>query len=230
MNTDNRLLKGLAGQAAPLVFKTLMMTLRWRLVDVHKDARVHREHGPVIWAFWHAQMAFPAFQGRNRGVRILISGHPDGELVARMVQALGYDPARGSSTRGGIRALKELARTAGAQDLAITPDGPLGPPERAQLGAILLAQLTARPLMPLGGAAYPRKTFNSWDRAFLPLPFARAALAFGDPIFVPRRLDAAAREEYRRRLEEELNRLTRRAEHACTSSRGKDLAPSGVQP
>ncbi|HUW59042.1 MAG TPA: hypothetical protein VMZ92_20565, partial [Planctomycetota bacterium] len=86
---------------------------------------------------------------------------------------------------------------------------------RAQLGAILLAQITGHPLMPLGGAAHPRKNFNSWDRALLPLPFAKAVLAFGDPIFVPRQLDAADRERYRRRLEDELNRLTRHAETVC---------------
>ena len=198
-----------------LFLKTLMTTLRWQQIGRHKDRLVHREHGPVIWVFWHGQLVFPGYVGRNRGIRVLISTHRDGEFVARIIKGLGYDPARGSSTRGGIRALKELARTTGKQDLAITPDGPLGPRERAQFGAVLLAQLTGRPLMPLGGAAYPKKNFSSWDRFVLPLPFSRAALVFGDPIFVPRKLDAEAREKCRSRLEEELNSLTRRAEQAC---------------
>ena len=216
MVPGGELMMRLLEHSGRLCFRALMSTLRWRQIGRQKDRVVHRQHGPVIWAFWHGHLIFPAFVGRHRGIRILISAHRDGELVARIVNGLGYEVARGSSTRGGIRALKELARTTGEQDLAITPDGPLGPREHAQLGAILLAQLTGRPLMPLGGAAYPKKNFSSWDRFVLPLPFSRATLVFGDPIFVPRKLDAQAREKCRARLEEELNGLTRRAEQACT--------------
>lgn len=215
MGLSDAFLMGMLEDVGAPVLKAFMTTLRWRRVDEQKDRRVHREHGPVIWAFWHGQLIFPAYIGRDRGIRILISTHRDGEIVARIAKGLGHDPTRGSSTRGGVRALKDLARSITNQDLAITPDGPLGPREEAQLGAVLLAQLTGQPIMPLGCAANPGKKLPSWDGFVVPLPFARAAFVWGDPIFVPRGLNATQREDYRLRLEAELKALTRRAEHAC---------------
>jgi lysophospholipid acyltransferase (LPLAT)-like uncharacterized protein len=211
---DAFLMEMLQYAGAP-VFKMLMATLRWRLVDKCKDEQAHRGHGSVIGAFWHGQLVFPAYVGRERGVRILISTHRDGEIVARIVKGLGYDPARGSSTRGGIRALKELVRAGARQDLGVTPDGPQGPRHVAQPGVILLAAMTGRPIVPIAAAAAPSVTLDSWDRFVVPIPFGRAALVYGDPILVPRKLDESSREEYRSRLEAELNRLTLRAEHAC---------------
>ena len=204
----------------PFLFKTLMMTLRWRLVDMYKDRKVHLEHGPTIWAFWHNGQTLPGYVGRNRGVRILISIHQDGEFVARVMKGIGFDPVRGSTTRGGSQALLDLAGTETTQDFAITPDGPRGPREHVQPGVIVLAQVTGRAIMPVGVAAKPCKRLHGWDRFILPYPFSKASGVMGDPIFVPPDVDARGRETYRRRLEEELKKLTRRAEEAVRHSPG----------
>jgi len=197
------------------VLNAFMTTLRWRHLDEHQDRLVHRMHGPVIWAFWHGELVLPAYVGRNRSVRILISKHRDGELVSRIAKGLGYDVARGSSTRGGMRALRGLARSISSEDIAITPDGPAGPRRHARQGVVLLAQLTGRPIMPFAAAAHPSRNLNSWDRFTIPLPFSTATCVWGDPILVPPNLDTASRETYRARLEAELLRLTARAEEAC---------------
>jgi len=201
--------------AGPTVFRTLMATVRWRLVDMHRDPQAHREHGPVIWAFWHAHQLAVAYVGRNRNVRILISAHRDGEIAARLVKGLGYDPVRGSTTRGGIQALLDFAGTDTRQDFAITPDGPLGPREHVQPGVIMLAQVTGRPILPVGVAADGCIRLRTWDRFVVPLPFSTVAGVLGDLIFVPPEVSPDDRDAYRERLEGVLKSLTRRAEAVC---------------
>ena len=198
-------------------FKSYMTTLRWRYVDRDKGFDIYGKHDPVIWSLWHAQLLFPAFIGRNKGIAILISQSRDGEIVSKFSRGLGYRPVRGSTSRGGIAAAKQLAAISTTRgDCGITPDGPRGPREVAQAGAVWLAQLAGRPLLPVGAAAYPCYRFKrSWDRFCVPLPFATAAIVYGDPIFVPRRLSPAEREDYRLRLEDEMRAVTRRAEEVC---------------
>ena len=214
MSRSERLLR-LAGTAGPVFLKTWMTTLRMRRIGDREQLEARRRYGGAVYAFWHGQIMFASYAGRNRGARVLISTHRDGEYVARVVKGMGYDPARGSSTRGGVKGLIQLAKTSKGKDLAITPDGPLGPRHTAQMGAILLAQFTGFPLMPAAGAAIPHIHMPSWDRFVVPLPFARAAFIWGDPIVVPRRPDAEEREALRRRLEDTLNDLTRRAHDLC---------------
>ena len=200
-----------------VAFRALMTTLCWRFVDEYKIIDTYRRHHQLIWAFWHGQMAVPAFVGRDRYVRILISTHQDGEFVARLCRGLRFEPIRGSTTRGGVEGLRELARTAKRRDLAITPDGPLGPREKVQPGAVLLAQVTGRPIQPIAGAFRPGKNLRSWDRFMIPCPFGRASAVAGDSIVVPENASSAERLEYAERLEKELKRVTALAEEACRS-------------
>jgi len=197
----------------------LMTTLNWRLIDGYKDHANHVRHGPVIWAFWHGHLVFPAYIGRHRRVRILISQHRDGEIVARVAKGIGYDPVRGSTSKGASEALAELTATSASQDMAITPDGPVGPREIAQAGTVFLAQVMRRPIMPVAASAYPCVHLHSWDRFTVPLPFARAAIMIGDVIQVPANASSKKREECRLRLENELKRMTLVTREACRSRR-----------
>ena len=192
---------------APMV-RLWMMSLRWRIVCGFKDYETHKASGPVIWAFWHSNLLFPAYIGRDRGIRILISHHRDGEIVARVAKGLGLVPVRGSSSRGGTEALMSLAQAAGRYDIAITPDGPRGPREVVQPGVILLSQVTGRPIMPVAAMAHPSKRLGSWDRFILPMPGARASIGITKIIKVPPDANKETREEYRLMLEEELKRVT----------------------
>ena len=215
MKRRREFLMDLLEDLGPTVFRTVMTTIRWRLVEMHKDPEAHLKHGPVIWAFWHAHQALAAYVGRNRDVRALISAHRDGEIAARLMKGLGYDPVRGSTTEGGIQALMDFADTATRQDFAITPDGPLGPREHVQPGIILLAQVTGRPILPVGAAEHPCIRARTWDRFVVPLPFSTVAGVLGDLIFVPPDISPDDRSEYCERLETALARLTERAEDAC---------------
>jgi lysophospholipid acyltransferase (LPLAT)-like uncharacterized protein len=123
-------------------------------------------------------------------VRVLASRSRDGELVARWVARFGLTVVRGSSSRGGAEALRALAAAVRAgQDVAVVPDGPLGPRERVQAGIVVLAASTGAPIVPLAFAARPARRLASWDRFLVPLPFARAAVVFGTAATVSREVD-----------------------------------------
>jgi hypothetical protein len=204
----------------PAFLKTWMTTLRWRIVHSERAVKARRDFGTVIYAFWHSRIMIAGYVGRNRGIRILISQHRDGEIVARSVKGLGYNPVRGSTTRGGVQALKELVDSSEHVSLAITPDGPRGPREKAHVGAIVLAEFTGCPIVCGGCASRPAIHAPSWDRFEIPAPFARATVVYGDPIIVPRGLDDAGREGYRARLQQVLDDLSREADDVVTRWRG----------
>lgn len=147
----------------------------------------------VIYAFWHGRMLIPLFTHRRRRISILISQHRDGEIISRVARVLGYNPVRGSTTRGGARALREMLRQAKRGGcLAITPDGPRGPRFIFQSGAVKLAQLTGLPILPVGIGIERKKVLRSWDRFVIPLPFSNCVYVFGERIRAQRGDDTVA--------------------------------------
>jgi len=170
-----------------------------------RDTALPADGGPLIYAFWHAQLAMmPWVQLRPPSV-VAVSRSRDGEWTARLFARLQVDAVRGSSSRGGASALRALVRAGrGGRDLAITPDGPQGPAEVVQAGAVWLARLTGRPLLPVAFACRPCLRVGSWDRMIVPLPLARGVFEYGELLWVDR--DAApeaveaARLELQRRI------------------------------
>jgi lysophospholipid acyltransferase (LPLAT)-like uncharacterized protein len=165
--------------------------------------------GHCIFALWHARLLPLVYTHRGRGVAVLISRHRDGELVARMVQKLGFETARGSSTRGGEEGLRDMIEWAErGRSLAITPDGPRGPAERVKPGLVFLASRTGFPILPVAAAAVPEWRLRSWDGFRVPRPFARVLVAYGPPIRVPPDLGREALESTRLAVEAALAELT----------------------
>ena len=113
---------------------------------------LYRQGGHIILSFWHAQQLMVALEVERRGIEanVLISQHQDGEIIARIVSRFGHRAVRGSSTRGGALALRELIRLGrSGADLVVTPDGPKGPRQVAKLGVVQLAKATGLPIVPL---------------------------------------------------------------------------------
>ncbi len=172
-----------------------------------------------IYALWHARLLPLVWSHRGRSVAVLVSRHRDGEWVARVVESLGFVTARGSSTRGGDSAVREMLEHAGrGHALAVTPDGPRGPAGRVKPGLVYLASRTGWPIVPVTAAASRSWTFRSWDRFRVPLPFTRVRLAYGEPITVPPDLDDAAEATFGARIGEALETLTRAADAAVGSA------------
>ncbi|MCY4131148.1 MAG: lysophospholipid acyltransferase family protein [Nitrospira sp.] len=122
--------------------------------------RIYREGCNIILAFWHGQQLMIPLGYRGPHPEILISQHRDGELIYRIVKRFGYGAVRGSATRGGHKALRQLIRLGQAGvDLVITPDGPKGPRHRIQPGIVALAKFTGLPIVPLAFACSKKKSF-----------------------------------------------------------------------
>ena len=156
----------------------------WSIREVNagpvRDARRRRQ--PLIFAFWHGQLLPLLWHHRGQGVTVLVSEHGDGEVVTRVAHALGYRTVRGSTTRGGGRALLGMARAVAAgSDVAFTPDGPRGPAETFSPGALIVAQRTGAPIVPVAAGVSRAWRLRSWDRFVIPKPFARVVVAYGDP-------------------------------------------------
>ena len=177
-----------------------------------------RAKQPVIYTIWHGQiLLMPYLYGRRLRIHALTSRSRDGEILARFIQGFGITVVRGSSSRGGARALLTLARAVRDEgaDILIVPDGPRGPRHVAQGGAVMLAKVTGIPMVPVAFAASAKTVLRSWDRFIIPHPFARAAALFGEPIPVPRHADSDMLEAKRRELETALMDITAAADRAA---------------
>ena len=164
-----------------------------------------------IYALWHARMLPLIYAYRGLGVAALVSRSRDGELIAGVIERIGYVAARGSSSRGGQQGFNELVRFAAqGRSLTITPDGPRGPREVVKPGLVRLASLTGLPVLPVASACRRAWVLRSWDGFRVPRPFARVWISYGDPVQVPAGLDDAGVELWRGRLEEALKANTER--------------------
>jgi lysophospholipid acyltransferase (LPLAT)-like uncharacterized protein len=166
-----------------------------------------------IPVYWHQHQLFcikHLLSLRPLGVKLgfLISPSVDGELGAMLVRSLGAEVIRGSSTHTGARALRDYYQALVRDNVSpvITPDGPRGPRFKFKPGALLLAQMSGRPILPMSYAA-SRAWLIKWDRFVIPVPFSRVALAIGPPCYVPRVTDAAMLERLQGQMEQELRRL-----------------------
>jgi hypothetical protein len=171
----------------------------------------------IIVAFWHGRLLMMPFAYPGvypaRPATILISQHRDGEYISRIAERLGLTVVRGSATRGGAQAFRQLVHTMReGQDVAITPDGPKGPRRRVKSGVIELSRLSGMPILPAAFGAWPRTILKSWDQFLIPHPFGRGVFVWGEPIYVPMELDKADGEKLRGLLAERLNAVTAEAD------------------
>ncbi len=168
-----------------------------------------RRGEPVIFVFWHGQLLSLVHYHRKEGIVVLVSDHSDGEYIARIIRLHGFGLARGSSTRGGVKGLKGILRAArDGRDMAFTPDGPKGPRQEFKRGAIVAAQLTGLPLIPVAVGADRAWYVNSWDRFMIPKPFSSLRIRYGKPRWVPREASEAEMEAVALEIQAELQDFT----------------------
>lgn len=168
---------------------------------------------PVLYALWHFSIFYSAYHFRNRRGVAMVSASKDGELMAETMHRLGYETVRGSRTKGGLTAMKKIAALVDTGlSAGIVVDGSQGPAQIAQKGIIFIARETGAPIIPVTHATTGAIRFSSWDRTVLSLPWSRLAFFYGPPLFVPPTAHGSETEQYRKELEERLNRLVRQAE------------------
>ncbi len=192
-----------------LIGCTLRVTFSWEEGSIGGLDQIH----PGIFPFWHRCVVPAVWIFRKRNLAVMTSRSLDGEYIARVIQRFGYVPIRGSSSRGGQRALLEMQtfvdQGGGA---AFTIDGPRGPRYVAKRGPIQLAKATGIAITPFYVAVKKKWVFNSWDRFVLPMPFSRALVRVAARIYVPRDADDALLEEKYREMQSALERITEYAE------------------
>lgn len=175
----------------------------WATCRIHRTLGLEaaraavRESRAVIPVYWHQHLLFGVralldLQPDGLKAGFLISPSVDGTAPAMLVERIGGHVIRGSSTTTGARALRDFYETIVKQQVspAITPDGPRGPVHEFKPGPVLLAQLSGKPILPISIAASPCIRFRTWDRFELPLPFSRIVIAYGEPVKIPRGVDA----------------------------------------
>lgn len=197
--------------------------LMCRVVRVEGAEHLHgalEQSGAVIPCYWHQHQLFCGrylFQQRTAPIKVgfLISPSVDGEIGAMIVRKVGGHVIRGSSTNTGAKALRDYYQALAKEGISpvITPDGPKGPAFVFKPGAVLLSQMSQRPIVPMAYAA-SRAWLIQWDRFVIPWPFARIAIAIGAPRQVPRTLDPAALERWQADMAAELRALFERARAA----------------
>jgi lysophospholipid acyltransferase (LPLAT)-like uncharacterized protein len=199
--------------AAYPVVGGLASTWSWAIDGAEHYDELMRTGRPPILALWHGRILPATFYWRDREIVAMTSQNFDGEWIARLMGRFGYRAARGSTSRGGARALVQMRREllGARRSVAFTVDGPRGPARVAQPGAVWLAGATGLPVLPFHIEASRYWSARSWDRGMIPKPFARVAVAIGDPFDVPDTTEATV-EQARMELETRLASLHRACE------------------
>jgi lysophospholipid acyltransferase (LPLAT)-like uncharacterized protein len=172
-----------------------------------------------IYAIWHDQSLLAPFQFASPRVHILISQHADGEMIAEVCRHLRIPVIRGSASRGGVEAVRQILRTQHLRHMAITPDGPRGPRRHFKEGVIHLAARTGIPIVPAVFASHRPWRLHSWDRFAIPRPWSRAICISGSPILVPRNAGKNQMKEYRLRAQAAMDSLSSLAEKWAETGR-----------
>jgi lysophospholipid acyltransferase (LPLAT)-like uncharacterized protein len=220
-----RLIQG-AGRLGAWTIRLWLGTLRFEYhplgpaVDPRGFDSAERRY---LYAFWHETMLLPTYLYRHANCCILVSRHADGELITQMCRHLDIKVVRGSTTRGGMEAVRQMLAVEDNYHLAITPDGPRGPRRRVQMGVVYLAARLGLPIVPAGFGFDRPWRLRTWDRFALPKPGTRATCVTGVPIEVPSRANRQMFEAHRKKVEDELLTLTSLAERWAVEGRREVL-------
>jgi len=169
---------------APLV-RTLARSWRLRLVHEERWRALHEAQRPHVFLLWHEVLLPLLWQHREQGIAIIVSEARDGQYLSDLAGSLGYRAVRGSSTRGGTRALLGAVRELRAgRSIAFTPDGPRGPRRELKPGVIAAAQRGGGVIIPIHAEADRAWRLHSWDRLMIPKPLARVRITYGRPFEV----------------------------------------------
>lgn len=170
---------------AGFLIRCLAFTWRIEVRNGEHLQSLRSANKPFMFALWHGQLLPLIWHHRKQGIALVISEHRDGERIANVARGLGYVMVRGSSTRGGGRALIQLSRVLqSGKEAAITPDGPKGPARSVAQGVLVAAQRSGAAILPIAASADRSWRASSWDSFLIPKPFARVTVAYSQPISI----------------------------------------------
>jgi len=167
--------------------------------------------GRAVYATWHQRMSYHFYYCGKLHLLMMISGSRDGEYAARLASCFGFGYVRGSSTRGGSQALKDMIGrlNQGLDSAGMLADGPQGPPRVVKMGSLILSRDTGLPLIGVLWGADRCWTLNSWDKYLIPKPFSRIVLKYTEPMWIPPGTSGPALDDLRLEFESRLNEAAR---------------------
>lgn len=191
------------------VIRTLGPTLRYEVLGWQHAERIYAAKQRCVFAFWHRVIVPIAWWARDRGIVVMNTTAFDGQWTRKVIERLGFGTAQGSSSRGGLRGLVVMAKhLEKGRDCAFTIDGPRGPRYIAKPGPVMLARKTGCPIVVFHVGVDRGRTFErTWDHFLLPAPFARTALLFSPPIYVPTTANADLMDAKHAEMQRELERV-----------------------
>lgn len=201
---------------ASLYMRFVYLTTRWEMWGYENVTPFWQTQRPFIAVFWHNRLLLMPHSWRHKNpCYMLISGHSDGQLISRTVEHFDIRTIAGSTTHGGMRALKSLLTLLKEKkQIGITPDGPRGPRFVVSLGTAQVARLSQCPVIPFCGGVRARKIIPSWDRFIVPLPFTKGILSIGAPIYPPQEKDEAVLEQFRSAIEQAMLNQAKQVDEA----------------
>lgn len=199
----------LVGILGKLLIDILFYTTKIELRGFEKVKHIFNSR-KFIYAVWHSRLLLLNYLSHGIEGTAMASASEDGEFVARILKRQGHEAIRGSTSRGGIKALSALIKNMTEKERpgTIIPDGPQGPRFKVKLGIIILARETGYPILLFSYSAKKMKVFSSWDRFILPYPFTKCLGIYGKPFYIPKDADKDDLMRYQNLLEKELNCLT----------------------
>lgn len=209
MTTSATRQQKIVGQLNSIVMPAAMNLLNFRIA--HYDRGVdparpeYNEH--VIFAFWHEYISIVLPHWRRTPLTILVSQHRDGEFVSQTAENFGCNIVRGSTSRGGSSAIRQIKKHSAYSSIAISPDGPRGPRREMAMGPIYLSSLLGMAIVPVGLGIDRAWRLNTWDRFAIPKPFSRARMIFGPKIYIPRKCPREEMEAKRQSVQRLINQL-----------------------
>ena len=206
----SRFLTRLAALLIVLLARLLFRTCRKRYRVEAPGINPYLDTGPTryLYCVWHDHILMTVFSGRPKNMAGLVSRHQDGSFLAEAMKRLGIEPVRGSTSRGGAQAMRQMLDLARDRHIAITPDGPRGPRRQAKSGLVFLASQTGRPIVPVVHACRRGWSIRgSWTDMLVPKPFTTLYALAGRPLAVPPNLSREELAAHTARLQAEMERL-----------------------
>ena len=209
----------LAGSTCALLLPLATQFLNYRIghYNLANDPARPEYNEHCVYVFWHEYITSVLPKWGQTPLTLLVSQHRDAEILNQMALGLGLNIVRGSTTRGGSRAIRELKRYSKTSSIAISPDGPRGPRREMAMGAIYIASLLKMPIVPVGIGVSNKWRLNTWDKFSIPKPFSRVRVIFGPKYYLPARSKKHQLEKHRLITQSRLEQLTTVAEQWAES-------------
>jgi len=173
-----------------IIVKLLFFTYRIRVLNPEIEENIYKRGEVPIYASWHQRLFIGTSFLAKRHIAVMISLSKDGDLIAKIVKMLGLYPVRGSSSKNGIEALRNLKRIIkDGVPIGHIVDGPKGPAREIKVGLLLIAKYSGMPILPIIISTEKKWCFNSWDRFIIPKPFSRIVVKFDKEIYIPKKMN-----------------------------------------